>query len=204
MASTDDGARTERPPRTLSSNPTTTHTSVPELDEKSLSKLSLTHPHSPPNITSRKDIESTANRQNKRVNDEHVDITDNKEIAFQLPPTTYQPKSHNRRIFTPHTTLDQGPFPWNREPEINFVTQDPTHNQIKTQSTAHGELHFHRKPHSSHHLFEDLQSSTVGPLDKLNSSHHAFSDPSYSTLAPLSKPPSRKYFYPEMPKADTE
>jgi hypothetical protein len=185
MASKDDGPNTGRP---------TAHTSMPELDENFLAKLSLTLIQ--PNITSRKDAESTAN------------ITDTKKIALPLPPTVYQPKSQNSGILSTHTTLDttfdQPPIPWNRDPEINFVTQDSAHNQIKTESITHGELHFHRKPHSSHHLFEDLQSSTLGPLDKLDSRHHAFSDPSYSTLAPLSKPRTRKYFHPEMPKADTE
>jgi hypothetical protein len=190
MASTDDGPNTGRPPKTVSYNSATAHTSMPELDEIVLAKLSLTVTQ--PNMTSRKDAESTAN------------ITDAKKIVLPLPPTIYQPKSQNSRIFNTHTTLDQAPFPWNRDPEINFVTQHSTHNQTKTESIAHGELHFHRKPHSSHHLFEDLQSSTLGPLDTLNSRHHAFSDPSYSTLAPLSKPRTRKYFHPEMPKADTE
>jgi len=194
MASTDNGPNARRPPKPLSCKSTTAHTSMPELDENVLTKLSLTHTQ--PNITSRKDDESTAN------------ITDTKKIALPLPPTVYQPKPQNSGIFNTHTTLDttldQAHFPWNRDPEINFVTQDSTHNEIKTESIAHGELHFHRKPHSSHHLFEDLRLSTLGPLDKLNSRHHAFSDPSYSTLAPLSKPRTRKYFHPEMPKAGTE
>jgi hypothetical protein len=202
MASTNDRPNRGTPPTTFSSNSISAHTPIPQLDEGVLAKLSLTLSQS--HIFSSKGAVSTANAQNERINDECARLTTQKEIAFPLPATIYQPKSHNPLIFNSHTTLDQAPFPWKRDPEINFVALDSTYHQINVQSTSHGELHFHRKPHFSHYLFEDLESSTLGPLEKLDLRHHAFSDPSSSTLAPLSKPPTRKYFHLEMPKPDTQ